>query len=389
MASVTKLLKDFDIYKRKQGVKSLHECCGIEFLTLLEGVMAVDIPDAADGDDPLRELLIDTFETPETFDSRFKAECKALAMAKGKQANIEDLQNYLSDFYSLIQGFVDRGQIEDIDDPDFNHTLNLYFMANVEPLEMRNKMQEFRASTFSAALKRFRKYLNPDIIALVNHTRAQNIAKHAETTPFDYQKSREYPRKANIVSTTGSPPLSETFQCDTALSTAFLVTTRQRTVSRSPANDVKLRASLTSTDNIAALILEDTSQSQAHHGKLGLLHDSPDQSLVASPNRLLHTAHPIHPDHLHHPGPSCPPRIFFMCILTMTTKSITTPKGRTKMRSAPVTATPSGVTAMDSSVFSPQLATLFGFLCFSPSHVHHFLALAASYITLPSPRLTP
>ena len=214
MASVTKLLKDFDIYKRKQGVKSLHECCGIEFLTLLEGVMAVDIPDAADGDDPLRALLIDTFETPETFDSRFKAECKALAMAKGKQANIEDLQNYLSDFYSLIQGFVDRGQIEDIDDPDFNHTLNLYFMANVEPLEMRNKMQEFRASTFSAALKRFRKYLNPDIIALVNHTRAQNIAKHAENTPFDYQKSREYPRKANLVSTTGSPPLVETFQCD-------------------------------------------------------------------------------------------------------------------------------------------------------------------------------
>ena len=214
MASVTKLLKDYDIYKRKQGVKSLHECCGIEFLTLLEGVMAVDIPDAADGDDPLRALLIDTFETPETFDSRFKAECKALAMAKGKQANIEDLQNYLSDFYSLIQGFVDRGQIEDIDDPDFNHTLNLYFMANVEPLEMRNKMQEFRASTFSAALKRFRKYLNPDIIALVNHTRAQNIAKHAENAPFDYHKSRETPRKANIISAIGSPPLFESFECD-------------------------------------------------------------------------------------------------------------------------------------------------------------------------------
>ena len=66
MASVTRLLKDFDIYKRKQGVKSLHECCGIEFLTLLEGVMAVDIPDAADGNEPLRALLIATFETPET-----------------------------------------------------------------------------------------------------------------------------------------------------------------------------------------------------------------------------------------------------------------------------------------------------------------------------------
>ena len=214
MASVTRLLKDFDIYKRKQRAKSLHECCGIEFLTLLEGVMAVDIPDAADSDEPLRALLIDTFETPETFDSRFKAECKALAMAKGKQANVEDLQNYLSDFYSFIQGFVDRRQIEDIDDTDFNHTLISYFMANVEPLEMRNKMLEFRASTFSAALKRFRKYLNPDIIALVNHARAQTIAKHAENTPFDYHKSRDYPKKANIASTTGSPPLLETFQCN-------------------------------------------------------------------------------------------------------------------------------------------------------------------------------
>ena len=52
MASATRLLKDFDVYKQKQGVKSLHECCGPEFLTLLEGTMAVDIPDAADGDDP-------------------------------------------------------------------------------------------------------------------------------------------------------------------------------------------------------------------------------------------------------------------------------------------------------------------------------------------------
>ena len=124
-------------------------------------VMAVDIPDAADDDEPLR--------APDTFDSRFKAECKALAMAKKKQTNVEDLQNYLSDFYSLIQGFVARGQIEDIDNPDFNHTLIFYFMANVEPLETHNKMQEFRASTFSVALKRFQKYLNPDIIALVNH----------------------------------------------------------------------------------------------------------------------------------------------------------------------------------------------------------------------------
>ena len=152
MASVTQLLIGFDIYKRKQGVQSLHECCGIEVLTLLESVTAVDISDAADGDEPLRNR--DTFETPETFDSRFKAECKALAMTKGKQANVKYLQNYLSDFYSLIQ--IDRRRIEDLDDPDFNHTLIFYFMANVEPSEMRNKMQEFRASTFSAALKRFR-----------------------------------------------------------------------------------------------------------------------------------------------------------------------------------------------------------------------------------------
>ena len=82
MASVTRLLKDFDVYKRKQGVKSLHECCGIEFLTLLERVMAVDIPDPADGDEPLRALLIGTLETPETLDSSCKAEFKALAMAK-------------------------------------------------------------------------------------------------------------------------------------------------------------------------------------------------------------------------------------------------------------------------------------------------------------------
>ena len=96
MASVTRLLKDFDVYKRKQGVKSLHECCGIEFLTLLEGVMAVDIPDTADGDDPLRALLINTFETPETFDFRFKTQCKALAMPKGNACEMHRYQCDLS-----------------------------------------------------------------------------------------------------------------------------------------------------------------------------------------------------------------------------------------------------------------------------------------------------
>jgi hypothetical protein len=216
LVSVTQLLKDFDVYKRKQGVKSLHECCGPEFLTLLEGTMAVDIPDAADGDDPLRALLVDTFETPETFDYRFKTACKALAMPKGKQANIEELQIYLSDFYSLIQGFVDRGQIDDADDPDFNLTLVSYFMANVEPLEMRNKMMEFRSSTFSGALKRFRTYLKPDIIALVNQTRAHNIAKHADNGIPDY-KSRDTPKRANKLSVaepTPDPRTYEHFQCD-------------------------------------------------------------------------------------------------------------------------------------------------------------------------------
>ena len=51
------ITKDFDIYKKKQGVKSLHDCCGVEFLTLLEGAMNVTIPDADDGDDPLRALF--------------------------------------------------------------------------------------------------------------------------------------------------------------------------------------------------------------------------------------------------------------------------------------------------------------------------------------------
>ena len=53
LASVTLLLKDFDVYKRKQGVKSLHDCCGVEFLTLLEGAMDVKIPDADDGSQPV------------------------------------------------------------------------------------------------------------------------------------------------------------------------------------------------------------------------------------------------------------------------------------------------------------------------------------------------
>jgi len=179
LASVTLLLKDFDVYKRKQGVKSLHDCCGVEFLTLLEGAMDVKIPDADDGDDPLRALLVATFEPPETFDARLKADCKALAMTKGKPASIEDLQTYLSDFYSLIQEFFNRGQIEDPDDPDFNLTLISYFMANVEPLEMRNKIQEFRVSTFSQALATSAR--RP--ISIPSPSRARSLEEQPDSPP--------------------------------------------------------------------------------------------------------------------------------------------------------------------------------------------------------------
>ena len=85
--------------------------------------MQVAIPDAEDGDDPLRTLLEDNFETQDTFQIRFKSACKRLAMVKGHKADIEDLQVYLSDFYELVQGFADRGQIKDPDDPDFNVNL--------------------------------------------------------------------------------------------------------------------------------------------------------------------------------------------------------------------------------------------------------------------------
>jgi len=108
--------------------------------------MQIEVPDATDGDDPLRTLLEDTFETQDTFQIRFKSACKGLAMVKGRKANIEDLQVYLSDFYELVQGFADRGQIADPDDPDFNVNLIDYFMSNVEPLEMRTKMQESKVT---------------------------------------------------------------------------------------------------------------------------------------------------------------------------------------------------------------------------------------------------
>ena len=145
-----------------------------------------------------------------------------------------------------------------------------------------------------------------------------------------------------------------------------LVHTKRRIASHFPAPNVKQLASLTNTPNGTVLTKGVT---PSCHGKLTW---SSDQSLVASPNHLLPTAPTHHPDHLHHPSPSCPPRIFFMYILGMTTRSITTPKGRTMTKSPPVTATLSGVTEMDSSAFFFQLAILFGFLCFTLSHVYHY-----------------
>jgi len=71
------------------------------------------IPDAADGDTPLRALLVATFEPPETFDVRLKTEYKVLAMAEGKQASIADLRTYLSDFYSLTINLVTRENCPD------------------------------------------------------------------------------------------------------------------------------------------------------------------------------------------------------------------------------------------------------------------------------------
>ena len=46
-ASVTLLLSDYDTYKKQNGLRTLHECCGKSFLTLLAGVMQIEVPDAA------------------------------------------------------------------------------------------------------------------------------------------------------------------------------------------------------------------------------------------------------------------------------------------------------------------------------------------------------
>jgi len=71
------------------------------------------IPDAADGDTPLRALLVATFEPSETFDVKLKTEYKVLAMAEGKQASIADLRTYISDFYSLTINLVTRENCPD------------------------------------------------------------------------------------------------------------------------------------------------------------------------------------------------------------------------------------------------------------------------------------
>ena len=193
--SVALLLSDYDVYKKQNGMRTLHECCGQPFLTLVAGVMQVVIPDSADGDEPLRTLLEDNFVTQDTFQIRLKSACKRLAMVKGCKADIEDLQVYLSDFYEFVQEFANRGKIEDPVDPDFNVNLVDYFMSNVEPLEMRTKMQEFKVTTFAGAITHFQSYLRPHTISLVNNICDRNFRDR----PYDpFVPKVNTPRKASI-----------------------------------------------------------------------------------------------------------------------------------------------------------------------------------------------
>ena len=143
-------------------------------------------------------------------------------------------------------------------------------MANVEPVEIRNKMQEIWASTFSGALARFRKYLKPDIIELVNHTRAHNIAKHAETDDFDY-KSRDTPKRANKVSDTQSrhdQHIQEVFKCDNCVVNNAPGNHKTTNCITFPAiQKMRLLTSPTSTHNFDALILEAIKLSWLRLGK--------------------------------------------------------------------------------------------------------------------------
>ena len=94
-----------------------------------------------------------------------------------------------------MQGFAERGQIEDPDDPDFNVNLVDYFMSNVEPLEMRTKIQEFKVTTIAAAITRFQSYLRPDTISLVKNIRDCNFR---DRPYYPFVPKVDTPRKASI-----------------------------------------------------------------------------------------------------------------------------------------------------------------------------------------------
>jgi hypothetical protein len=78
--------------------------------------------------------------------------------------------------------------------------------------------QNTHAKQMTQLAKKQESEINKRVAEAVTAAMAQkfpsNIAKHAENAPFDYHKSRETPRKANIISAIGSPPLFESFECD-------------------------------------------------------------------------------------------------------------------------------------------------------------------------------
>ena len=154
-----------------------------------------------------------------------------------------------------------------------------------------------------------------------------------------------------------------------------LVSTKQKIARHFPALNAKRLGSLTNTPNDSVLTKEVT---HSCHGELIQPIDSslpnphnllnPDQSLVVYPNHPLPTTHcSFNPDRLHHPSPFCFTRIPLTCLLLgIATRTTTTPTERMRTKSPPAkTATLSGVTArLNSSVFFPQLVTLFGFFMF-------------------------
>ena len=151
-------------------------------------------------------------------------------------------------------------------------------MANVEPLELRSKMQEFRASTCLAALARFRKYLKPDIITLFNHTQAHNIAqnydKRTVNEVLEYQNSEDTPKRANKVSPPRQGLLRRSgriLNATTASSITLLVTTKRWTASWFPAKNSKLLACPTSTRKDDVLTLGAIGPSQLRQRTLTCL----------------------------------------------------------------------------------------------------------------------